>query len=298
MRLRVPSSIRLIAISVGTPRDVEINGRQVSTSIIKTKVKGPVYISVKGPAGDKPAVHPDAVYVLPIEHYDYWASELGADRHQWLEGFFGENFTIEGIDETQLRVGDILQVGSRAKFTVASSRIPCSKLSWRLGQSEEFLRRFSLSGKTGFYLKVIEEGCVEAGDEVIHHVVDEKAITVADLSRFYVTVDEASEDQLYHVLSHEHLSLTSQQMLRRRLATINDLSLMKKGRWSGWRDFVLEKVTVEAKDMKSFWLVPVDRECIAGYRPGQFLTCLLTLANGESLIRTWTIADFDPSQGC
>jgi ferredoxin-NADP reductase/MOSC domain-containing protein YiiM len=287
-------SIQLLAISIGQPQIQDIGGRPISTGFVKTVIQGPIRITFEGPEGNKTAVHPDAVYAMPVEHYDYWAGELGVPRDKWGYGFFGENLTLQGIDEAKLKISDIITIGPNVKLQVTSARIPCFKLAWRLGQSPEFLRRFSLSGKTGFYLKVLKEGLIQAGDKVVHFPTQEKSITISELSRFFVTVNEATEDQLYHVLSHEHLGITGRALLNARLAIVDDMQLMGRGRWSGWREFVIDEIVTETEDIKSFWLMPADKKGVGGYRPGQFLTCRLELEGGEKVIRTWTISHFEP----
>jgi ferredoxin-NADP reductase/MOSC domain-containing protein YiiM len=284
---------KLLSINLGLPQDLEINGKITRTAILKKPVDHPVMIHISGPEGDKRAVHPDAVYAISGDHYDYWARELSADRSKWDYGHFGENLTIEGFDEEGMHLGDILHIGETVKLQLVSPRVPCSKFSWRMHQDANFLRRFSLSGKTGFYLKVLQTGQIQAGDSIQHEVLDPEAITIAELSRHLVNINEASEEELYKLLSHEHLGLTAQGISRTRLATLKDLELMRSNRWQGWSSAEIYKIEPESKDVLSFWIRLSDQMQIAGYRPGQFLTCRLNI-DGEELIRTWTISQFEP----
>lgn len=282
--------IQLLAVSVGKPQEIDMQGKKVLTSMIKTPLDGPVFIHSKGPEGDQPAVHPGAVYAISSEHYDYWAKELNRDKKEWSFGHFGENLTLQGIEETQIRIGDRFKIGNSVELQVISCRIPCSKLAWRMGQSDEFLRLFQASGKTGFYLDVLKEGHIQAGDSIEHIQADKEAMTLADLSHFIVTLDQATEEQLHHALSHEHLGIPGRNKFMKKLVMLKDLGRIKEGRWTGWREFILDNVIDESNDVKSFILKPTDGKGIGGYRAGQFLTCKIPH------VRTWTISDYDPTQ--
>jgi MOSC domain-containing protein YiiM len=157
--------MRLVSVNVGTPRTVEYQGRAVSTGIFKQPVAGAVHVGATNLAGDGQAdlrVHGGphkAVYAYPLEHYSYWSAAL--ERGELPLGFFGENLTLEGVNEDEVWIGDTLRVGS-AILQVSQPRTPCFKLALRTGV-EDFPRRFADSGRTGFYLRVLEEGEVSAG---------------------------------------------------------------------------------------------------------------------------------------
>jgi len=103
-----------------------------------------------------------AVYVYPFEHYAFWAGELG--RHDFSHGQFGENFTTHGLLEDEVSIGDVFQIGA-ARVQVTQPRSPCFKLGIRMGDGT-FPARFATVNRTGFYLSVLEEGRVTAGDEI------------------------------------------------------------------------------------------------------------------------------------
>jgi MOSC domain-containing protein YiiM len=140
----------------------------VPSGMIKRPVSGPVVVRTLNLDGDGQAdlsVHggPDkAVYVMPVEHYPLWRAELGRD--DLAPGWFGENLTIEGLGEDEARVGDVLRVGTAA-FQVTQARIPCFKLAARMGDPG-FARTFLRSGRTGWYVRVLREGVLAAGDPV------------------------------------------------------------------------------------------------------------------------------------
>ena len=158
----------LISINVGLPREIIHGGQAITTGIFKLPVAGPVWLGRLNLAGDGQAdlrVHggaDKAVYVYPFEHYAFWAGELG--RHDFSHGQFGENFTTLGLLEDEVSIGDVFQVGA-AQVQVTQPRSPCFKLGIRMGE-QGFPARFATANRTGFYLRVLEEGRVAAGDAI------------------------------------------------------------------------------------------------------------------------------------
>jgi MOSC domain-containing protein YiiM len=158
--------MRLVSVNVSLPRLVPFRGQAVSTSIFKEPVAGRVRVRRLSLEGDCQADlrhHGGlnkAVYAYPLEHYAWWAHELGRD--DFHPGQFGENVTVEGLTEETAHLGDVLRVGS-AVLQVTQPRYPCYKLGIKMGDPG-FPRRLLASGRTGFYLRVVEEGEVGAGD--------------------------------------------------------------------------------------------------------------------------------------
>jgi MOSC domain-containing protein YiiM len=138
-------------------------------------------------AGDRQAdlsVHggpSKAVYVYPSEHYEFWRREFPKLELPW--GMFGENFTSEGLAETELSIGDKFRVGS-AVVMVTEPRMPCYKLGIRFGRND-IIKRFLVSERTGFYLAVLEEGEVGAGDAFELIEKNEPSVRVSDVTRPY-----------------------------------------------------------------------------------------------------------------
>jgi len=188
----------LISVNVGLPREVDWRGRKVRTSIWKTPVQGGVRINRLNLEGDQQSdlsVHggaEKAVYVYPSEHYAYWRGELPGMDLAW--GAFGENFTTEGLREDAVRIGDHVRVGS-AELVVTQPRMPCYKLSVRFGR-DDMVKRFLKSGRTGFYLAVVREGDVGAGEPIEFADRDDHGVTVADISALYTR--DADNQQLLH----------------------------------------------------------------------------------------------------
>jgi MOSC domain-containing protein YiiM len=179
--------MRVLSVNVGLPREVEWRNEVVATAIHKAPVAGPVEVRRLNLVGDRQAdlsVHggPDkAVYVYPSEHYAFWRDELPAVALPW--GAFGENLTVEGLSETELRVGDELRIGT-AEFIVTQPRLPCYKLNVRF-QRPDMVKRFLRSGRTGFYLAVLREGHIAAGDTVAVIPTDRSAIGVTEVVTLY-----------------------------------------------------------------------------------------------------------------
>jgi MOSC domain-containing protein YiiM len=174
--------MRLISVNVGLPKTVTLMRRSVHTAFFKEPVSGAIPLSRLGLQGDgqaDPKYHGGpgkAVCLYPSEHYAYWSAVLG--RTDLSPGAFGENFTTEGVLETETRIGDVFAIGS-AKLQVTRPRTPCAKLGLRMG-SMTFVRTFAAAGRPGFYLSVLEEGFVESGDAITRIATDLKSPTVAE----------------------------------------------------------------------------------------------------------------------
>ena len=179
--------MEIVSINVGLPREVSWKGKTVSTGIYKSPVEGPVKLTTLNLDGDGQAdlsVHggPDkAVYAYPAEHYGFWREELSDSELSW--GAFGENFTTQGLLEEDLNIGDTFRIGS-AVVRVSQPRMPCYKLGIRLGRAD-IVKRFLASRRSGFYLSVLEEGTVQAGDTFVYVERDTRELSVADVLRIY-----------------------------------------------------------------------------------------------------------------
>ena len=188
--------MRVLAISVGGPRQIEWHGRLVQTSIFKAPVLGRVRVTQLNLEGDQQSdlsVHggPDkAVYAYPAEHYPFWRTELSSAELSW--GAFGENLTTEGMLENEVCIGDRYRMGS-AEFVVTQPRMPCYKLAIKFARAE-FVKAFLASERTGFYFAVLREGEVEAEDSIERIAEDERRLSVRDIVRLYTS--DAPDPQL------------------------------------------------------------------------------------------------------
>src|ERR1041384_279090 len=181
--------MKIISVNVGLPRLVLRNGEPVSTGIFKEPVAGRVMMRTLNLDGDRQAdlsVHggPEkVVYVYPSEHYDFWKRELPDMDFPW--GMFGENFTTTGLLETAINIGDRFRVGA-AEVMITQPRMPCYKLGIRFGRSD-IIKRFLASERSGFYLAVLKEGEVGAGDEFELLNQDGNDVKVVDITRLYTS---------------------------------------------------------------------------------------------------------------
>jgi MOSC domain-containing protein YiiM len=192
--------MNLISVNVGLPREVVWHAQTVTTGIYKSPVQGPVTAHKLNLDGDRQAdlsVHGGehkAIYVYPFEHYDYWKKKLpGRDLPL---ATFGENFTIEGLLETDVHIGDRFAIGlprtvrsdakGTAEFTVTQPRLPCYKLGIRF-EADDMVKKFLASRRTGFYFAVTKEGQVAAGDQIKLLSRDPNAISISEFVELYLT---------------------------------------------------------------------------------------------------------------
>jgi MOSC domain-containing protein YiiM len=181
--------MKIISLNVARPRLTLYKGTTISTGIFKNPVSGPVQLRTLNLDGDQQAdlsVHGGphkAVYAYPSEHYSFWGQELPDMELPW--GMFGENFTTEGLSETDIHIGDRLQIGSGIVM-VRQPRMPCFKLAAKF-KRDDILQRFLESGRSGLYFSVEQEGMVSNGDafEFLSH--EPHAITIAEMNRLFVT---------------------------------------------------------------------------------------------------------------
>jgi MOSC domain-containing protein YiiM len=188
--------MKLLALSVGLPREVTWHNRVVTTGIFKQPVSGRLALRKLNLDGDRQAdltVHGGefkAVYCYPSEHYAYWKKEMpGRD---FPVAVFGENFTTEAMFEDSICLGDRYRVGT-AEVVITQPRLPCYKLGVRF-RDDQMVKRFLVSKRSGFYVAVVEQGEVGAGDEIVLLWRDPRAVPVSEITRLFVTKDYTAED--------------------------------------------------------------------------------------------------------
>lgn len=214
--------MKLVSLNVGLPRLVMRGHEPVSTGIFKDPVPGRIKLRTLNLDGDRQAdlsVHggpSKAVYVYPSEHYEFWKRELPEMDLPW--GMFGENFTTEGLSEDKVSIGDKFRVGS-AFLVVTEPRMPCYKLGLRFGRSD-IIRRFLESERTGFYLAVLDEGQVGAGDQIELIERHKASVRVSDITRLY-TRDKRNLELLRRAVEVEALPQSWKEYFRGRLAKHN-----------------------------------------------------------------------------
>ena len=185
-----------MSVNCGLPRQVLWRGKTVTTGIYKEPVTGRVALRKLNLDGDRQAdlsVHggtDKAVYCYPVAHYDYWKAELPGRDLPF--GIFGENFTIDGLSEDSIHVGDRLAIGS-AEVVVTQPRLPCYKLGVRF-ESDDMVKRFLSSRRTGFYVAVAREGEVGAGDEIRLVARDPNSVPLPWIFRLYIAKTFSVDD--------------------------------------------------------------------------------------------------------
>jgi MOSC domain-containing protein YiiM len=196
--------MKLLSVNVSLPREVDYHGERVRTGIFKEPVQGRVQLHRLNLEGDGQAdlrVHGGAdmaVYVYTVEHYDYWKEVLG---REFPYGQFGENFTVEGMPDDAVHIGDVFRVGD-ALVEVTQPRVPCFKLALKMGP-----RMFLASGRLGFYLRVLEEGGVEAGDIIERVRTGAEKMTVQEIA-YLLYFDHGNTDAAHRALRIPALSAT------------------------------------------------------------------------------------------
>ena len=175
--------MKLLSVNVSQPKEVSHNGERIKTGIFKEPVSGRTMmrrLNLDGDGQGDLTVHGGihkAVYVYPIEHYHYWKGELGRDDLTY--GKFGENLTVEGMLEDAVHIGDVFRIGE-ALVEVSQPRVPCFKLGIKM-RDPQIVKPFLQSERVGFYVRVLEEGEVGAGDRIERTKVGEEQMTVKEI---------------------------------------------------------------------------------------------------------------------
>src|SRR4051794_28243420 len=173
----------LLSVNVGLPKDVPWQGRTVFTGVFKDPVTGPRHVgrlNVDGDGQGGLAGHGGeqrAVFVYQIDSYRYWERELG--RHDFVHGQFGENFTVDGLSDDEVCIGDRYRIGT-AEFEVTQPRVTCYRVGLRLDDPRIPALLVS-HRRPGFYFRVLEEGDVEAGDEIVKLAAGPEQMPVAEV---------------------------------------------------------------------------------------------------------------------
>ena len=229
--------MKLVSLNLGLPREVTWHGMNVSTGIFKHPVDGRVALRKLNLDGDRQAdlsVHggkDKAVYCYPLEHYEYWKKELPG--HEFPLGAFGENFTVDlgganvsagskdALPEHAIHIGERFSVGS-AEVVVTQPRLPCYKLGIRF-QMDDMVKRFLISGRSGFYLAVTREGEVGAGDEMKSLAQDPNAVPVSSITQLYIAKQYSDDDlqMLQRALRVAALPESWKEYFRERLQMMN-----------------------------------------------------------------------------
>ena len=203
--------MRVKILSIGLPKKEVFLGKELTTGICKKPVDGPRLLTRQGFEGDGVGdlkYHggsDKAVCVYSIDHYPWWERVLGITLPQ---AAFGENLSVEGMREEDVCIGDIYRIGT-TEVQVSQPRQPCKTLAARYGR-EEFIKQVVDSGRTGFYFKVINEGRVQAGDEIVLVQHDPRGVSIAYANQIYHH-DRKNREGIEKVLSVPALSASWQK---------------------------------------------------------------------------------------
>src|SRR3954466_8211353 len=198
---------RLLSVNVGLPRDIQWKGRTVRTGIWKDPVPGRSRVgrlNLTGDAQGDLAGHGGeqrAVFVYQIESHHYWQEQLG--RSDLVPGQFGENFTVEGLPDDTICIGDRYRIGS-ALFEVTQPRVTCYRVGIRMNEPR-MPALLTSSGRPGFYFRVLQEGDVGAGDDIVKVGEAKERMTVAEINALLYLPPHA-RDRLERALQIEALS--------------------------------------------------------------------------------------------
>ena len=186
-------SPRVLSVNIGLPRDQEWAGNLRRTAIKKRPVTDPVTVRTLGIAGDEVADKVNhggiyqAVYAFAQEDLDYWSAQLG---RRVLPGLFGENLTTVGLDVNEAELGERWRIGSTL-LEVVEVRIPCNVFKNWLGvtgfANAKWVRRFTAQARPGPYLRVLEEGTLQAGDPIVVEHRPGHGVTVSTMFKAFTT---------------------------------------------------------------------------------------------------------------
>ncbi|MGK7943177.1 MAG: MOSC domain-containing protein [Microcystaceae cyanobacterium] len=210
--------MQLLSVNVGLPKTVSYQNKTTTTGIFKVPVDHPVRLRQSNLEGDGQADLENhggfdkAVYIYSYDYYPYWQEILQRDHLEL--GLFGENFTVSEMVDTQVHIGDTFKVGETI-IQVTQPRIPCFKLGIRL-DDPKFPPKFLKSGRTGFYVKVLQEGIVKKGDNIELLDSDTKKITVDKAVRL-LYFESDNQEGIKEILSIEALSDSWRESFEKKL---------------------------------------------------------------------------------
>jgi MOSC domain-containing protein YiiM len=207
----------LKALNTGSARALEVNGREIQTGIFKQSVTDALELGVLGFANDvqinrKYHGGPDkAVCAYALEHYDFWIEVL---ERELPHGSFGENFTLSGLLEDEVHIGDVFKIGT-ARVQISQPRQPCGTLAARFG-IPNFVKQVVDSGMTGWYFRVLEPGMVRAGD---HLELLERGMVSVQAANLVMHHKNSTREKMENLLAQPALSQAWRDQLENRLQT-------------------------------------------------------------------------------
>ena len=301
---------RLLSVNVGLPRDIAWQGKTVHTAVWKTPVQGRRMVrrlNIDGDGQGDLAGHGGehrAVFVYQMASYHYWREHLG--RGDLACGQFAENFTVEGLPDDAVCIGDRFRIGA-ALFEVTQPRVTCYRIGIRMNEPR-MPALLTAHGRPGFYFRVLEEGEVEAGDEIVQVETGPERMTVAEANAL-LYLPGHPRDELEKALRIPALSpgwrdsfgalLESAQTGK---ATAGNPGLAPAAgpppAWTGFRPLLVTGKTRESRNVTSLILEARDGQRLQAALPGQFIVLRLKPApDAPALLRSYSLSG-EPSEYC
>src|SRR5580693_3658866 len=294
---------RLLSVNVGLPRDVTWNGKTVRTAVWKSPVTGRRMVrklDIDGDAQADLAGHGGehrAVFVYQMDSYHYWESVLG--RNDFTFGQFGENFTVEGLPDNEVCIGDRYRIGS-AEFEVTQPRVTCYRVAIRMNEPR-MPALLVEHHRPGFYFRVLQEGEVGAGDDIAKITDGPERTSVAGVDALLYLPGHSSE-QLQRALRIPALSKgwqsSFQAILQQDLSSTTSVgnpglaAEEQSPAWSGFRQMRVANIRKESASVTSFILAPIDGQPLPAFQAGQFVVLRMLVDPGKPpVLRSYSLSD-------
>ena len=288
----------LLSVNVGLPKDVPWQGKTVFTGVFKDPVAGPRRVrrlNVDGDGQGDLAGHGGeqrAVFVYQIDSYRYWERELG--RSDFVYGQFGENFTVEGLSDDEVCIGDRYQIGT-AVFEVTQPRVTCYRVGLRMNDPRIPALLVS-HRRPGFYFRVLQEGEVQARDEIIKLASGAEQMTAAEVDALLYLPGHPRQ-QLLRALRIPALSPGWQASFRALLegepgsGNAGLTTASAPPAWPGFRRLTVTGIERESDSVISIRLADPDGAPLPPARPGQYLTLRIQPESEQrSLLRNYSLS--------
>jgi len=294
---------RLLSVNVGLPCDVTWNGKTVRTSVWKSPVDGRRMVRKLNIQGDAQADlsghggEQRAVFVYQMDSYHYWESFLR--RNDFTYGQFGENFTVEGLLDNEVCIGDRYRIGG-AEFEVSQPRVTCYRVGIRMNEPR-MPALLVAHHRPGFYFRVLQEGEVGAGDDIVKIADGSERLSVAEVDALLYLPGQTRE-QLQRVLRIPALSkgwqgsfqVMLQQDLSSKTAAGNPglANEEQAPAWPGFRPMRVANIKQESANVTSFVLAPTDGQPLPLCQAGQFIVLRLLVDPGKPpVLRSYSLSD-------
>src|SRR5215468_9693598 len=292
----------LLSVNVGLPQDVAWGGRIVHTAVWKRPVDGPRLVrrlNIDGDGQGDLAGHGGehrAVFVYQIESYRYWQEQLGRDDFGY--GQFGENFTVAGLADDQVCIGDRYRIGE-AVFEVTQPRVTCYRVGIRMDDPRIPALLVS-HHRPGFYLRVLREGLVQAGDDIVKIASGPEAMTVAEVDALLYLPGQPRA-WVERALRISALPAGWRNSFRAMLGQADApdgaggnaglTAVSPPPAWPGFRSLVVTAIERESESVVSVYLADPQGAAVPPALPGQFLTLRLLAGDGpQPLLRSYSLS--------